>query len=89
MRAANDYMQVVNSSNAIHECYILCSEYKYFGLEDEILCLCENNFKQATQYGKSQNCSGGIGGIWAIDLYQHIGCMSKYYITSYPYFLCI
>ena len=66
------------SSNVTETCYILCIDYKYFALQNGILCLCENSFKQATQYGISKNCSGGIGGIWSIDLYQHNGCMLNY-----------
>ena len=83
IRAANDYIQMVNNSNRVEECFILCIEYKYFALEDGILCLCENSFKQATQYGISNNCFEGIGGIWSIDLYKNNECMLIYlYITS-------
>jgi hypothetical protein len=53
-------------------CSHACRDYRYYGLQANGWCSCENSLAHATRYGPSKRCSkSGKGGHWSNDLYQN------------------
>ena len=59
-----------------------CIEYKYFALEDDTKCYCDNCIYDATQYGIAYGCTNGTGGYLMFDLYKNLNCMYNIYVFS-------
>lgn len=54
-------------------CRIACNQYKYYALQDNGWCSCENDYIHATKYGTSTGCgSNGLGGGFANSLYENL-----------------
>ena len=60
----------------VADCAVSCVDYKFFSLQDNGQCFCDNCLIDAIQYGVSTNCNGdGLGGSWANDIYENTECM--------------
>ena len=52
-------------------CRQACRGYKYFALQDNGWCSCENDLRHATKHGRATNCpENRMGGRYANDLFQ-------------------
>jgi hypothetical protein len=68
-RALPDYKGTDKSTDSIDNCSKNCSEYNFFGVQDNGQCFCGNDWDKATQYGAG-NC-GEMGGAWCNYVYKH------------------
>ena len=74
----------------VSDCAAACIDYKYFSIEDNEQCFCENCLLDATQYNKRTNCTGnGLGGTWAMDLYENSKCVEFVQFLSIYKFIFI
>ena len=66
-------------------CLTACINYKYFALQHNGWCSCENDYNHATKYGEATNCPNSqLGGSWANDLFQNNYVESLSPTTSTP-----
>jgi hypothetical protein len=53
-----------------NKCRAACPQYRYFALQNNGWCSCDNDFKHATKYGR-KSC-GKRGGPWCNYIYQNL-----------------
>eukprot|EP01084_Bolivina_argentea_P231501 390395_1 len=73
-----------NFGYTIESCYTVCASYKYFALQYNGWCSCENVYDEATKHGPATNCPDNkLGGTWANDLFR-IYCTPTYLTSLEP-----
>ena len=62
---------MIIGSFSVETCYEACYQYKYFALQaNATLCMCDNDYTDATRYGTTTGCTNGTGGSWQNALYE-------------------
>ena len=46
-------------------------QFLYFGVEDLKECFCGLSTEDFTENGEAANCQGGVGGQWAMNVYEY------------------
>ena len=74
-RAINSQKFKVNKNSAVSECQLIATGkgFNVFGVESEDECFTASDAGYTyKRYGSENNCKNGIGGDWAMDVYEII-----------------